>query len=202
MAEPKLADIRLLVVDDSLYMRQILRYMLYGFGVRQVIEAENGEQGYALFQARAPDIVVTDWIMPLVDGLELTRMIRNDDSGQNIFVPIILMSGHSERSQVIEARDAGITEFLCKPVSARSLYQHVVSCIANSRQFVKTKTFFGPDRRRFVFPDYDGEERRVVSAEDAIVDGDDRNVVVVDTTAKDADEETVPPAETAGDASA
>jgi two-component system, chemotaxis family, chemotaxis protein CheY len=75
-------------------------------------------------------------------------------------VPIIMLTGHSERTRVTNARDAGITEFMVKPISAKALYQRILNVVVNPRPFVRTKTFFGPDRRRNVNPNYSGPERR------------------------------------------
>ena len=61
-----------------------------------------------------------------------------------------MLTGHTEKARVTAARDAGITEFLAKPISAKALYQRIVNVVANPRPFIKTKTYFGPDRRRNV----------------------------------------------------
>jgi hypothetical protein len=66
------------------------------------------------------------------------------------------------------ARDAGVTEFLAKPISANALYQRVLNIVANPRPFIKTKTYFGPDRRRNVNPNYNGPERRKGGKADVI----------------------------------
>jgi hypothetical protein len=60
----------------------------------------------------------------------------------------------------MSARDAGVTEFLCKPISAKALYERILNVVANPRPFIKSKTYFGPDRRRGVNPNYVGPERR------------------------------------------
>jgi two-component system, chemotaxis family, chemotaxis protein CheY len=103
-----------------------------------------------------PDIVITDWAMPIFDGIELTQMIRQPGANPNPYVPIIMLTGHSEKKRVLAARDAGITEFLAKPISAKGLYKRIVNVVANSRPFIKTRTYFGPDRRRNVNPNYVG----------------------------------------------
>ena len=87
-------------------------------------------------------------------------MIRQPGANANPFVPIIMLTGHTEKDRVTAARDAGITEFLAKPISAKALYQRIVNVVANPRPFIKTKTYFGPDRRRNVNPNYIGPERR------------------------------------------
>jgi two-component system, chemotaxis family, chemotaxis protein CheY len=152
--------LRFLVIDDNAHMRRILRTLLYGFGAREVQEAQDGAAGLEAFAQHSPDVIITDWAMPIFGGLELTQMIRQPDANSNPYVPIIMLTGHSEKKHVVSARDAGVTEFLAKPISAESLYQRIVNVVANPRQFIKTKTYFGPDRRRNVNPNYVGNERR------------------------------------------
>ena len=129
-------------------MRRILRTLLHSFGAREVYEAEDGATGLEMFTHYLPDIVITDWAMPIFDGLELTQMIRQPGANSNPYVPIIMLTGHSEKRRVIAARDAGVTEFLAKPISAKGLYQRILNVVANPRPFIRTKTYFGPDRRR------------------------------------------------------
>ncbi len=140
--------IRFLVIDDNAHMRRILRTLLHGFGARDVYEAEDGAAGLEAFTHFVPDIVITDWAMPIFDGLELAQMIRQPGANANPFAPIIMLTGHSEKKRVAAARDAGITEFMAKPISAKALYQRVLNVVANPRPFIRTKTYFGPDRRR------------------------------------------------------
>jgi two-component system chemotaxis response regulator CheY len=152
--------LRFLVIDDNAHMRRILRTLLHGFGTREVYEAEDGAAGLEAFAHYSPDIVITDWAMPIFDGLELTQMIRQPDANANPFVPIIMLTGHSEKKRVISARDAGVTEFLAKPISAKGLYQRILNVVANPRPYIRTKNYFGPDRRRNANSSYAGPERR------------------------------------------
>jgi CheY-like chemotaxis protein len=149
-------------------MRRILRTLLHGFGARDVYEADNGATGLEAFTHFVPDIVISDWAMPIFDGLELTQMIRQPGANSNPYVPIIMMTGHSEKKRVTLARDAGVTEFLAKPISAKALYQRILNIVANPRPFIKTKTYFGPDRRRSVNANYSGPERRKGGKADVI----------------------------------
>ena len=144
--------LRFLIIDDNAHMRRILRTLLHGFGTREVYEAEDGAAGLEAFTHYSPDIVITDWAMPIFDGLELTQMIRQPGANANPYVPIIMLTGHSEKKRVIAARDAGVTEFLAKPISAKGLYQRILNVVANPRPFIRTKTYFGPDRRRNANP--------------------------------------------------
>ena len=152
--------LRFLVIDDNPHMRRIIRTLLHGLGTRDVFEADDGATGLDAFTHNGPDIVLIDWAMPVFDGLELTKMIRETDGTANPYVPIIMITGHTEKDRVTAARDAGITEFLAKPISAKALYQRIASVVANPRPFIKTKTYFGPDRRRNTNPNYAGPERR------------------------------------------
>ncbi|MGA0531854.1 response regulator [Hansschlegelia sp. KR7-227] len=161
--------LRLLVVDDNAYMRRIVRTLLHGFGAREVYEAENGAVGLELFGAQLPDVVIVDWLMPKMDGVEMTRAIRRPESAANPYVPIIMLTGHSEKSRVLRARDAGVTEFLCKPISAKALHQRLLNCVLNPRPFIRTRDYFGPDRRRGPSSAYTGEERRI-NIEDTMAD--------------------------------
>jgi DNA-binding response OmpR family regulator len=106
--------------------------------------------------------------MPIFDGLELMQMIRQPGANSNPYVAIIMLTGHSEKKRVTSARDAGVTEFLAKPISAKGLYQRIVNVVANPRSFIKTKTYFGPDRRRNINPNYAGTERRKGGKADVI----------------------------------
>jgi CheY-like chemotaxis protein len=152
--------LRVLVIDDNQHMRRILRTLLHSFGTREVYEAEDGASGLEAFTHTLPDIVITDWVMPIFDGLEVTQMIRQPGANANPYVPIIMLTGHSEKKRVLMARDAGVTEFLAKPISAKALYQRVVTIVVNPRPFIKTRTYFGPDRRRNTILGYAGVERR------------------------------------------
>jgi two-component system, chemotaxis family, chemotaxis protein CheY len=152
--------LRILVIDDNQHMRRIMRTLLHSFGTRDVYEAEDGASGLEAFTHSLPDIVITDWMMPIFDGLEVTQMIRQPGANANPYVPIIMLTGYAEKRRVMMARDAGVTEFLAKPISAKALYQRIVTIVVNPRPFIKTRSYFGPDRRRNVNFGYAGVDRR------------------------------------------
>ncbi|MCC2112709.1 MAG: response regulator [Hyphomicrobiales bacterium] len=133
-------------------MRRIVVTMLHGFGVRVVHEAEDGITGLKAAGNLKPDIIITDSLMPAMDGMEFTRAIRNPKSKLNCFVPIIMLTGATEQWRVLSARDVGVTEFLSKPVSAKALYQRIVTTLTNPKRFVKTEHYFGPDWGQHVAP--------------------------------------------------
>ena len=98
--------------------------------------------------------------MEILDGTDFVRLVRTGDDSPNPFVPIIMLTAYSERSKVIAARDAGVTEFCCKPVTAKELFRKVRSIVNTPRPFVRTSNYFGPDRRRIKSENYRGPERR------------------------------------------
>ncbi len=150
------SKISILVVEDNQPMLDITRALLSTFGVGKVLGAANGEVGYRKFCENNPDMVIADWMMKPMDGISFTRVVRNDPSSPNPYVPIILMTGFSEKRRVIQARDAGVTEFLVKPFNAHDLYKRIVQVIERPRQFVRAQDFFGPDRRRKRTADFAG----------------------------------------------
>jgi CheY-like chemotaxis protein len=148
--------IKILLIEDNQPMLDLAKSILSTFGVGMVYTAKNGEQGFKTFKETNPDLVIADWMMKPMDGISLTRLIRNDPKSPNQFIPVILMTGFSEKRRVLQARDAGVTEFLVKPFNARDLYRRIVQVIERPRQFVRSDDFFGPDRRRNRNAPFDG----------------------------------------------
>jgi CheY-like chemotaxis protein len=148
------------IIEDNQPMLELAKSLLLTFGVGRVITAKDGQEGFDKCCAANPDIVIADWMMKPMDGISLTRLIRTSPKIPNQFVPVILMTGFSEKRRVIEARDAGVTEFLVKPFTARDLYRRISQVIERPRQFVRSADFFGPDRRRKRQTEYDGPFRR------------------------------------------
>lgn len=140
----QLQSIRVLIVEDNQPMLELAKSLLSTFGVGMVYTAKNGEDGFKKFQELNPDLVIADWMMKPMDGISLTRRIRNDAGSPNQFVPVILMTGFSEKRRVIQARDAGVTEFLVKPFNARDLYRRIAQVIERPRQFVRSEDFLAP----------------------------------------------------------
>ena len=158
-------ELSVLVVEDSKPMLEIMVTMLDRFGFGKVLTAEDGEQAFSVFQRYKPDIIITDWQMDDVDGLELTQWIRRNKYSVNRSIPIILMTGFSEHMRIASARDVGVTEILVKPFTAHDLARRIMHVIDVPRDFVESLEFFGPDRRRKIVDDYSGDDRRGQNAE-------------------------------------
>ncbi len=155
----KLESAKILIVDDMQPMLSLTQSLLKLFGFKEVYTASDGNTGFDLFRKFSPDLVITDWVMEPVDGLEFIQRIRKDSFSPNQYVPIIIMTGYSSRIRVETARDQGITEFLVKPFTAKDLYSRIEHVIEKPRRFVDCTSFFGPDRRR-KHADYAGPRRR------------------------------------------
>ncbi len=152
--------LKALIVEDNMHMRALLRALLNSVGIHDINEATNGKAAIELLGVRGTDLILTDLAMAPMDGLELTRHIRNDEDSSNPFVPIIMVSGHTEKHRVVAARDAGVTEFLAKPVTAHNLFSRIAEIVERPRAFVRCDTYFGPDRRRRQLENYTGPRRR------------------------------------------
>jgi two-component system chemotaxis response regulator CheY len=157
-------ELNILTVDDNRYMRFLVKTILHGFGIKNVSEADDGSDALKTLRTFPADIIITDWLMEPLDGIDLVRMVRTASDSLNPLVPIIMLTGYSESLRVQEARDAGVTEFLAKPISARAVYHRLVEVIENPRAFVNARSYTGPCRRRRE-RDFKGIERRVVVAE-------------------------------------
>ncbi len=148
MSEKYLENVKFLVVDDNAFMRNIVRKVLNIFGAEKIDEASDGAEATQILKTSDPDIIICDWEMRPVDGMEFVKVVRTSAESPNIFVPIIMLSGHSETSRVTAARDFGVNEFVVKPFSASSLFDRIEAVIARPRPFVRAEHYFGPDRRR------------------------------------------------------
>lgn len=161
----------ILIVEDTAPMRKLMLSVLETLGAGKIYTADNGQTGFEQFCKHNTDIVLTDWHMEPTDGIELTREIRNNQISPNRMVPIILVTGYSALSRVAEARDAGATEFLVKPFSANDLAKRIAYVINKPRDFIDSKGYFGPDRRRRSDPDFIGPYRRVEDEEEQAARG-------------------------------
>ena len=149
-----------LLVDDNKFMRSVVRALLNSWGCKNIAEASDGEEGLKTLKDFPADVVVTDWEMAPMNGLEFARRLRGDPNSPNRFVPVILLTAHTEAWRVKAARDAGIHEFLAKPVQPKALYERICVLIERPRKFVRAGSYFGPDRHRHKGRHFDGDDRR------------------------------------------
>ncbi|HTO41217.1 MAG TPA: response regulator [Rhizomicrobium sp.] len=152
--------LKTLVVDDNPHMRELLRSLLNALGIRQVFEAADGSAAFTRLCAESPDFVLTDLSMAPMDGIEFTRLVRASTEAPNPYVPIVMVTGHTERRLIEMARDAGVTEIIAKPITVTSLFSRIAEIVERPRAFVRADAFFGPDRRRRSKSEFGGPWRR------------------------------------------
>jgi CheY-like chemotaxis protein len=151
--EFRIQQLAVLVVDDNAFMRKVVRSLLVNIGVKKVYEAADGIAGLEQIRAVAPDVVVLDWEMPLLNGPELVRIVRSPGVFPTPDIPIIMLTAHGERRRIVEAVRIGVNEFLCKPVSAKMLTDRLISILAKPRANVQLGDYYGPEPRKLVLED-------------------------------------------------
>lgn len=126
---------RVLVVDDSSMMRRIIRNILESIGVNDIIEAQDGRVALEVLDRDKVDLVLTDWNMPRMSGIDLVRAIRSVPALADL--PVIMVTTESGQLEIEEARTAGASGHLCKPFSPDRLSEAVSR--ASALQRVPTK---------------------------------------------------------------
>ena len=141
-----ISDLNVLIIDDNRYTLSMLREMLRWLNVRNVNFAKNGKE--ALSIKVETDLIFCDLHMTPISGMEFTNLLRTNKTAYPRSTPIIMLTGHTERERVIQARDMGSSLYLAKPISVRRLYQAITQIIGSSQKFIETDGYIGPDRRR------------------------------------------------------
>ena len=169
MSNAAMNRLTVLIVDDNKHMITIVKTLLRGFGISHFLEANDAAEAFDIVRSEHIDFIIVDYLMEILDGTDFVRLVRTGDDSPNPFVPIIMLTAYSERSKVLAARDAGVTEFCAKPVTAKELFRKVRSIVNNPRPFIRTGSYFGPDRRRVKSEHYRGPERRATETTEAEV---------------------------------
>jgi CheY-like chemotaxis protein len=166
--ENAIESLAVLVVDDNQYTRKMIRNLLINCGVKDVYEASDGIAALDAIRSIAPDVVILDWEMPLLSGAELVRIVRSPGVFPMPDVPIIMLSGHGERWRVVEAVRLGVHEYLIKPVSAKALYDRLISIVMQPRQVVQLGDYYGPEPRKIIEEPLDDAPIVEIPAEAAV----------------------------------
>lgn len=153
-------QLKILIVDDNQHTRMLVTEILRAIGVNNVYEAADGGAGLQQLREHRIDMIFTDLSMQPMDGIEFVRRLRNAPDSPNQMAPVVMVTGHFTMAKVSAARDAGVNEFLTKPLTARGVLERLQRVIEHPRPFVRTDSYFGPDRRRRDDPEYRGPRRR------------------------------------------
>lgn len=171
MSEISFDLLSVLLVEDNPYLKSLLTQILKDLGFGQLYTANNGQEAIEFLSPIAGagkdaaylkqvDVIISDLVMSPIDGQLFLRWVRSSKKSPNRFTPFIMVSGAADHDRVGLSRDFGVTEFLAKPFSARSVYERIMKVILVPRQFVCTQSYFGPDRRRLKLGSPNGVERR------------------------------------------
>ncbi len=139
---------RVLIVDDDYYMRKVIRGLLQANGIRTYYDAVDGVTGLESIITLNPDVVILDWDLPDINGPEFMRIVRSPLTFPVPAVPIIMLTGQAERETVIEAVRLGVNEFVCKPVSAKTIFERIVAIRVKPREMVRIGNYYGPAPRK------------------------------------------------------
>jgi two-component system, chemotaxis family, chemotaxis protein CheY len=146
--EKMIQDLNILVVDDNAYMRRLTRTMLTNLGAKSVLEAPDGLAALEAIRTSDPDVMLLDWDMPVLNGMEVMRIVRSPGVFPRPNLPIIMLTTRAQRADVHEALRAGAHEFLIKPTSPKALRDRLTSIVFKPRPMVKLGNYYVPEPRR------------------------------------------------------
>lgn len=146
--DKQIQGLNILIVDNNHYMRRLTRTMLVNLGAKSVLEASDGLAALEAIRTCDPDVMLLEWDMPVLDGMEVMRIVRSPGVFPRPNLPIIMLTSRAERTAVAQALRAGAHEFLLKPTSPQALRDRLTSIIVNPRPMVKLGDYYVPQPRR------------------------------------------------------
>ena len=155
-----LESVSALILDDNAHMRGLVRVILANFGMRRIEEAADCNEAIGIVANEDIDIAFVDFKLGGLDGIDFCKRIRLDPDSPNRYLPIIMITAYSEHRRVIDAINAGVDEFLVKPIRAVDVANRVNAVIERRRPFIQAASYCSPERRRRDDPRYKGPWRR------------------------------------------
>jgi len=130
MSEVNFDRLTILLIDDEPFMRSLVERVLFEFGTRNILNAENGEDGLRIVRTRKKiDLIICDLEMPTMDGFAFVRELRRDADTKVAATPVLILTGHSDENHVHDALALGINGFLVKPISKGALESRVAAAL-------------------------------------------------------------------------
>ena len=142
VSDRDIRNLHILVLDDDADDREGMKRCLRQLGVTRVREADDPVSALEFMQSRRVDVLITERYLPFV------RFLRTSRKSPASSVPIVMVSDRGRKADIHEAQDAGIDEFVAKPVVAETLLERLLEAVRRSRPFVESEAYMGPDRRR------------------------------------------------------
>ncbi|MGE0859265.1 MAG: chemotaxis response regulator CheY [Gammaproteobacteria bacterium] len=116
-------SMKILVVDDFSTMRRIIRNLLRDLGFSNTDEADDGSTALPMLRTGKYDFLITDWNMPIMEGIDLVKTIRADADLRDL--PILMVTAEARREQIVAAAEAGVNGYIVKPFTAQTLEQKI-----------------------------------------------------------------------------
>ena len=116
-------NMKILVVDDFATMRGIIKNLLRDLGYSNITEADDGSTALPILRAGSFDFLITDWNMPIMNGLDLLKEVRGDE--RLCKLPVLLVTAEAKRDQIVEAAEAGVNGYVVKPFTANTLKEKI-----------------------------------------------------------------------------
>jgi two-component system chemotaxis response regulator CheY len=183
-----LRGISFLVADSNTYFSSLLFSMLKGFGADKIVQTRDWGTAIEALAISKVDVLLCDALLPPGGGVRFVRGLRTDSSAPYRKIPVLFMTSDGRVSMVKAARDAGTNMIIMKPLSPKTLYERLVWVSFDSRAFVESPTYFGPDRRFKIegFPDGQGRRKGDLPVEVAESDGTSLSQNDIDSLFADA----------------
>lgn len=121
-------EMRILLVDDSNTMRGIIKNILKQLGLKNVFEADDGTTAWAILQKENFDFIISDWNMPKMKGIELLKLVRNDEKLKKI--PFLMVTAEGLQENILEAAKAQVSNYVVKPFTPEILLQKINTIFA------------------------------------------------------------------------
>ena len=171
--QKSLRGISFLIADSNSYFSSLLFSMLKGFGADKIVQARDWGSAVEALNSTKLDVLLCDVMLPPGGGVRFVRGLRTDATAPFRKIPILFMTTDSRVTAIKAARDAGANMIIVKPISPKSLYERLTWVAFDTRPFVETPTYFGPDRRFKIegFPDGQGRRKGDLPVEVAAADG-------------------------------
>jgi two-component system, chemotaxis family, chemotaxis protein CheY len=144
---PRFPDLLVLIADQSVHMRRIVRDVISRGGIKRIVEAGDGAEAIEMFSTAIPNLMVVDWDMPMLTGEEFMRLVRTPATSPAPKVPIIMLMGNPQKNIVEKAIALGVNDVLVKPFSPKSLWQRMDQIIRYPREFVEHGSIVKPGPR-------------------------------------------------------
>ncbi|MDG1286119.1 MAG: response regulator [Rickettsiales bacterium] len=145
---PDLTKARIIIVDSDFHMAELLQRTLRKLGLSNISITKSGKRALEMMKSEPADILITEWDTKSLSGINLILQLRKSEDPKLALLPVIMLTARATKEDVMEARDMGVTEFLVKPYTTKTLYQHLENIIDFPRDFIVWERFTGPCRRR------------------------------------------------------